>query len=198
LHINLRATWLWVAIALVGCNGSNDVSGSAAASQLADPRATAIEALLNAQPSSRAQVYAGFACEPRLANSAPYKRIPGAHVSGIVLRPRYEGIIAESMITAAQGTVQCRKISWDPSTGVRATSHQTYASAQLGHFIVDKLGEDQQQMGVTVVPFQAHFAVSRLGKALIAAQIAGHAPRDIASGSAAVYKDVDGKLVARF
>ena len=163
-------------------------------------RNAAVQAALDAKPPV-ATVYAGYVC--LTYGSYPqgdpnrYTGIPGAHVGPVLKRPLYEGIVQPSQIKSGGPTKPCRAVSWDAGSGVKHSSAgSTYGLATLGRYILDKVGDDAQQLGGTYAPFRAHFEPSATGKALIDAHIV-HAPSQSREGSMFMSKDADGHVKAQ-
>lgn len=125
-----------------------------------------------------------------------YERIPGVHVGPVVKSPLFEGILQPSQIKPGGPTKPCRAVTWDGTAAVKQSSAgSTYGLATLGRYVLDKLGEDAQQMGITYAPFRAHFEPSTTGKALIDAHIV-RAPALSHEGSMFMSKDADGHIKA--
>ena len=98
--------------------------------------------------------------------------------------------------------MRCVKLTWSPSSGIRNLpppdyGGANYADALLGHYVVDKVGEEQDgAMGLKVTPYKAHVVLNELAKSLIAARVV-RAPADVTDGQVLLRKDADGKWIAQ-
>ncbi len=186
----LRKTGFFVLAILASACASGGSDGKR------DERAKAVQSELDRQPP-RANIALGDVCKPmylesvRETDPARFIGIAGAHVGGRVHRDEVrKGVMG----TTLRNPVSCRKVTWDAALPVEPGPLDGTGLISIGRIILDKLGPDQQQMGLTLAPYEAHFEPSITGRALIHAGLAS-APTTL-RGSMAFSKDVDGKLAA--
>lgn len=97
--------------------------------------------------------------------------------------------------------LRCLTYAWNASAGVvvsrRPYSTAMQATVPIGHYVVDKIGEDQDSSSdANGTPFRAHFLLNEVGAGLAADGVM-RPPADITDGRAVLLKDADGAWVAK-
>jgi len=150
-----------------GC-GPGKVAQSANAAPVipVDPRAAAISKAIDSQSGARI-----LHCDP-----SEVKQVPRTTV-------RSKGL--DCWIVSGQTTIRLTQVQ---------TPFGVVYNVPVGHFVVDKIGEEQSGFGgITLVPYRGHFVISDFGKKFVARQ--RFTPPD-ATGKAHLEKDADGNWVA--
>jgi hypothetical protein len=90
-------------------------------------------------------------------------------------------------------------VTWNKSANVGESvgGNDDFGRLPIGHFVVDKVGEEQDgQMGGKVTPFKVHFEWNAIGKDMLARHLAT-TPATPTDQMAQLHKDADGKWVAQ-
>lgn len=128
---------------------------------------------------------------------------PNGRVCGYFSKPDWEKVsivhIKPAGIDEGGSMLKCFEYSWPAS--IKFISKKDYfgntrSAVQTGRYIVDKVGEEQDDaQGVKSTPFKAHFEPSEVGAAMFTAKVVERPP-DI-SNMLPMHKDADGKWVVR-
>jgi len=132
----------------------------------------------------------GYQCPSTGFGSLPavmkYAGIPGVHVGPTVMQNE-PGVAQKE---------PCHLVSWDAGIPIKKRETTSpIADVTIGHYVLDKPGEDQSEMGMVSAPFRAHFEPTEIGKILIERGFAA-APQAQLQSNVMFAKDADGHVVA--
>lgn len=148
-----------------------------------DPRMAAVQSNFDKYPPSMTLSH-GWVCQNYgrydYENPNKYKSILGAHVGPLMNYKDSFGYVRK-----------CQNVTWDSNVALIKRTGRTV----IGQNVLDKLGEDENMMGVTYAKFRSHLELSALGQALVAKNVLS-VKQKTSEGSVGLSKDVDGKLVA--
>lgn len=186
---------LAVSVVLAGCGGGTSSGGTSAS----DPRAVAIQKALDTK-SPTESIESGIICD--VDSGYYYYRLKKfASIPGVTISPEFVGHQDYNsggyLAKPPYRKEKCRRVTWSASSGAQTKPDNIFGSVPLGKYVVDKVGDDSQQMGTTVTAFRAHFEPTATGKAFIARYKYDTVTKKYADGQAIMHKDADGNWVAQ-
>ena len=160
----LAALAIGVSVVLAGCGGGTS-SGGASAS---DPRAVAIQKALDTK-SPTESIESGTICD--VDSGYYYYRLKKfASIPGVTISPEFVGHQTYNSggypAKPPYLKEKCRRVTWSASSGAQIKPDSIFGTVPLGRYVVDKVGDDSQQMGTTVAAFRAYFEPTATGRPL--------------------------------
>jgi hypothetical protein len=154
-------------------------------------REVATQKALDTNMPLSAAVMVGYQCPSTGFGFLPavtkYAGIPGVHVGPTVMQNPPGYLVGHKE--------PCHLISWDAGIPIKKRDIPPLADVTIGHYVLDKLGEDQSEMGMVSAPFRAHFEPTELGKILVERGFAAE-PQAQLQSNVMFAKDADGHVVA--